>query len=111
MSFELYHIFAYLKAHDSEMLFDPTPIQVDMTSFPKEDWSSLPYDKEKLTEELPAHMPKPLGPSMTMRVFVNSDHAGDMLTRRSRTGFIDGYYSGRACFCLWRQSVSPRQHH
>lgn len=65
---ELYHIFAYLKAHaNSEMVFDPTSIQVDMTSFPKEDWSFLPYYKEKFTEELLAHMPKPLGPSMTMR--------------------------------------------
>ena len=64
---ELYHIFAYLKAHaNSEMVFDPTPIVVDMTSFPKEDWSFSPYDEEKLAEELPAHMPKPLGPSMTI---------------------------------------------
>ena len=70
------------------MVFDPTSIQVDMTSFPKEDWSFLPYFKEKFTEGLLAHMPKPLGPSMTMRVFVDSDHAGDMLTCRSRTGFF-----------------------
>ena len=33
-------------------------------------------------------MPKPCGPSMTMRVFVDADHAGDLITRRSRTGFI-----------------------
>ena len=62
-----------------------------MTSFPKADWIFLPYDEETLTEEeeeLPAHMPKPLGPSMTMRVFVDSDHAGDMLTCCLLTGFI-----------------------
>ena len=39
-------------------------------------------------EELPPNMPKPLGKSMTMRVFVDSDHAGDSVTRRSRTGFV-----------------------
>jgi hypothetical protein len=33
-------------------------------------------------------MPLSLGPSMTMRVFVDSDHAGDLVTRHSRTGFI-----------------------
>ena len=34
-------------------------------------------------------MPRPLGgKSMTMRVFVDSDHAGEQVTRRSRTGFI-----------------------
>jgi hypothetical protein len=33
-------------------------------------------------------MPKPCGPSMTMQVFVDADHAGDLVTRRSRTGFI-----------------------
>ena len=86
---ELYHIFSYLKAHsNAEMVFDPTPISPDLTLFERADWSYSPYDGEMLKEELPADMPKPLGPSMTMRVFVDSDHAGDLLTRRSRTGFI-----------------------
>ena len=33
-------------------------------------------------------MPTPLGKSFTCRVYVDSDHAGDQVTRRSRTGFI-----------------------
>jgi hypothetical protein len=33
-------------------------------------------------------MPTPHGPSMTIRVYVDSDHAGDLITRRSHTGFI-----------------------
>ena len=33
-------------------------------------------------------MPKPFGPSMTMGVYVDADHAGDSLTQLSRTGFI-----------------------
>lgn len=86
---ELYHIFAYLKAHsNAEMVFDPTPVLPDMNLFTRLDWSYSPSDGETLQEELPADMPTPLGKSMTMRVFVDSDHAGDMLTRRSRTGFI-----------------------
>ncbi len=33
-------------------------------------------------------MPIAHGPSMTIRVYVDSDHAGDLITRRSRTGFV-----------------------
>jgi hypothetical protein len=33
-------------------------------------------------------MPTALGPSMTMRVYVDSDHVGDLITHCSRTGFI-----------------------
>ena len=33
-------------------------------------------------------MPDPHGQSMTMCVFVDADHAGDLVTQRSRTGFI-----------------------
>ncbi len=33
-------------------------------------------------------MPASHGQSMNMRVFVDADHAGDLVTRRSRTGFI-----------------------
>ena len=34
------------------------------------------------------NLPTPLGNGFTMRVCVNSDHAGDQVTRRSRTGFL-----------------------
>ena len=56
---------------------------------PKEDWSYLIYGDKDLKEVLPRNIPLPLGgKSMTMRVFVEIDHAGDQVTRRSRTGFI-----------------------
>jgi hypothetical protein len=85
----MYHIFAYLKAHsNTEMVFDPTPAIPDMTLFEWQDWSYFPYGCEGLNEELPSNMPKSLGPSMTMRVFVDADHAGDLITRCSRTSFI-----------------------
>ena len=80
---EIYHIFAYLKAHsNTEMVFDPTPVAPDMSLFEQQDWSYSPYGCEGLVEELPANMPKPCGLSMTMRVYVDADHAGDLLTRR-----------------------------
>jgi hypothetical protein len=86
---EIYHIFAYLKAHsNTEMVFNPTPVTLDMTLIEQQDWSYLPYGCEGLKEELPSNMPKACGPLMMMRVFVDADHAGDLLTRRSRTVFL-----------------------
>ena len=69
------------------MVFDPTPIEPDKTLFERQDWSYSAHGYESLKEELPSDMPVPQGP-MTMRVFVDADHAGDQVTRRSRTGFI-----------------------
>jgi len=41
------------------------------------------------TEDLPPNMTEARrGVGMTMRAFVDSDHAGDTTTRRSRSGFI-----------------------
>ncbi len=86
---EIYHIFAYLKAHsNTKMVFDPMPVTLDMSLFEQQDWSYLPYGCEGLVEELPSNMPKPCGPSMTMQVYVDADRVGDLLPRRSRTGFI-----------------------
>ena len=78
---EIYHTFAYLKAHsNTEMVFNPTPVTLDTTLFEQQDWSYLPYGCEGLKEELPSNIPKVCGPLMTMQVFVNADHAGDLLT-------------------------------
>ena len=86
---EVFHMFAYLKAHsNTELVFDPTPGDFDRNLFERQDWSYSPYSYEGLTEILPEGMPTPHGPSMTIRVYVDSDHAGDLITRRSRTGFI-----------------------
>ncbi len=79
---ELYHIVAYLKAwSNAEMVFDPTPIEPNKTLFERQDWSFSTYGYESLEEELPSDMPVPHGQSMTVRVFVDADHAGDQVTR------------------------------
>ena len=39
-------------------------------------------------EEIPPDIPTPRGLGFTMRAFVDSDHAGEVTTRRSRTGVI-----------------------
>ena len=45
-------------------------------------------EKGELQEEIPMNLPTPLGNGFVMRVFVDSDHAGDQITRRSQTGFL-----------------------
>ena len=84
---QLFHVFGYLKKHhNAEMPFDPSTPDMDMAKFPRQDWSQSIYGD--VGEALPPNMPKPLGREMVMRVYIDSDHAGESLTRRSRTGFI-----------------------
>ena len=78
------HIFAYLNLHDrSRLVLDPSYIQhgEEITS----DWSGFYPDAR---EDLPTDAPEPLGNPVRMTVFVDSDHAGDLATRRSRTGIL-----------------------
>ena len=84
---EALHMFAFLKnKHNGVMVFDPSEPDLDESQFPNEDWSATPYGECK--EELPPNAPEPRGRGFTMRAFVDSDHAGDTVTRRSRTGFM-----------------------
>jgi hypothetical protein len=61
---QLYYIFAYLKKHhNTEMVFDATEPDINMTDFEKKDWSNtvyVPGDGE-IKEALPTDMPKPRG--------------------------------------------------
>ena len=84
---QLFHIFAYLKRrHNSEMVFDPTPPSFDQGQFVQQDWRYTPYGNAK--EVLPLELPVPKGLGFTISSYVDSDHAGDTITRRSRTGFL-----------------------
>ncbi|KAL7549612.1 hypothetical protein ACHAWF_012879 [Thalassiosira exigua] len=88
---QVLHIFAYLKKHaNAEMVFDPSQVEFDRSLFPREDWSRSIYTRDgaDLREELPPNMPPPRGAGFTTRAYVDSDHAGDCITRRSRAGFI-----------------------
>ena len=88
---ELLKIFAYLKKNmNSEMVFDTSDTDIDMDSFHLQDWSYSIYSSpgEELKESLPPIMHQKLGNGFKLRCFVDADHAGDYLTRRSRTGFI-----------------------
>lgn len=82
----LLHVFGYLeKKHNSRVVFDPTYPDIDMRSFQEHDWKTFYGD---VKESIPPNAPEPRGKDVDLRLFVDSDHAGDKLTRRSRTGFL-----------------------
>lgn len=66
------------------MLFSPAVPTIDESLSQKEDWSAFEYGKCK--ETIPHDAPAAKGKEFVMRAFVDSDHAGDSITRRSRTG-------------------------
>ena len=72
--------------NSSDIVFDPTEPEIDINKFTREDFSATPYGECK--EEIPSNAPEPRGVTFTMRAFVDSDHAGNMITRQSRTGFL-----------------------
>ena len=84
---QLFNMFGFLKSkHNAEMVFDPTVPDIDKSQFPRQEWGHTPYSG--MREQLPPKMKKPLGFGFIITAYVDSDHAGDSVTRRSRTGFI-----------------------
>ena len=84
---QLYHMFAYLCIkHNSSLVFDLLEPNIDESHFPREYWSASAYGE--CSEDTPPNIPKPHVIGFTMQTFVESDHAGELPTQRSRTGFI-----------------------
>jgi hypothetical protein len=80
------HLFNYLdKRHNARIVFDPTYPVIDQSSFKECDWKAFYGD---VREAIPVNAPTPRGKDVDLRMFVDSDHAGDKRTRRSRTGFL-----------------------
>jgi hypothetical protein len=83
----VYHIFAYLAVHPyGKIVFDPTSPMLDEECFQHDvDWKQFYGD---IIEEEPNDMPNPLGLPVNVSCFVNANHAGNIITRRSHTGII-----------------------
>jgi hypothetical protein len=82
----VYHIFAYLRKKPTcTIVFDEKEAQIDEMTFTNPDWKDFYQDAE---EAIPPNMPEPLGKSVTVSAFVDADHAGNLLTRRSTTGVL-----------------------
>ena len=84
---QLFHIFTYLmKRSNSEMVFNPMVPDFDETLFPQEDWRYTPYFRSK--EAIPSNIPKGRGLGFKVNANIDSDHTGNCITHRSRTGYI-----------------------
>jgi Reverse transcriptase (RNA-dependent DNA polymerase) len=84
----IYHIFAYLKKHPDmgRLAYDSRRPDIDERIFHHNaDWKEFYGDVE---EELPPNMPEPRGHSVTISAFVDANHAGNVVTRRSHTGIF-----------------------
>ena len=88
------NIFAYLKRHDrSWMVFDPNKFDIEWKPMGTE---VPPKERAKIMSKIypdakdvdPPGMPEPLGEPMQLTMFVDADHAGNQVTRRSHTGII-----------------------
>ncbi len=73
------------KRHNARILFDPSYPTIDMSDFKECDGKAL---HGNVREGIPLNALVPRGKDVDLRLFVDSDHAGDQNTRRSRTGFL-----------------------
>lgn len=99
----LFHVFSYLrKRHNSRLVFDPTYPEIDGNQFIEHDWKHF-YGN--VCEAIPPDMPKPKGKEVDIRMFVDSDHAGDTSNRRSRSGFFIFINSALIGWCSKKQAT------
>ncbi len=87
----LFHMFPHLeKKHNVVQVFNPREPSINHADFSKLDWLNTVYANERgeLIEDLAKELPRPFGKEFVIRMLVDSDHAGDHVTRWSRSGFL-----------------------
>ena len=89
------NIFYYLKHHNrSYISLDPTRFDIDWKPRstgeinPQERALAMKHLYPDAVETLPHDMPEARGEEVDINVFVDADHAGNRITRRSHTGII-----------------------
>jgi hypothetical protein len=82
----VFNVFAYLKSHNrSRLVFDDTYAVINNQFKENVDWTDFYGD---VKEPIPPNAPQPRGKAVEITTFVDADHAGDRVTRRSRTGVL-----------------------
>ena len=76
--------YAVFQNIDNEFL-DTTYIDINDTIFKRHRWVEL---HGNVKEAIPLNMLESRGKDVDLRMYENSDHAGDKSTLRSRTGFL-----------------------
>jgi hypothetical protein len=81
---QVLHIFAHFKHHEqSNVVFDPRTVDWDESQIPKYDWTEFYKDAQ---ESIPPNAPPSArGNPAQMNIFVDADHAGYHVMRRSHT--------------------------
>jgi hypothetical protein len=83
---QVFHIFAYLKCHEnSNVVFDPNYVSWDDESFVNGDWTEFYKDAK---EQIPINGIPPRRRPVQLNAFVDADHAGNRVRRRSHTGIL-----------------------
>jgi hypothetical protein len=83
---QVYHCFAYLKAKPKRTLaFDSQHPMIDESRFEKCDWHDFYRGAQ---EPIPGDAPEPRGNVVSTHCFVDADHAGNRVTRRSQSGIL-----------------------
>ena len=83
---QVIHIMGYLHEHKKlRLLFDPSVPRISDRWFKEYDWFDFYHDAK---EEVTPNMPSPRGLPVNISVFVDADHAGNKITRRSQTGVL-----------------------
>jgi len=83
---QVFHIFAYLKCHEtSTVVFDPNYVAWEAEPFVQQEWNEFYKDAK---EQLPVNAPSSRGHAVQLNAFVDADHAGNRVTRRSHTGIL-----------------------
>ena len=83
------HIFKHLDIHSkNELAFDTAMHHVEEPTLTEARIKSMKDMYPDAQEDMPPNAPKPRGNALQVNCFVDSDHAGDRITRRSQTGII-----------------------
>ena len=87
------HIFHYLKHHNNSWLpMDPQKLDIEWTGpaelSPENRRKAMKEIYREAKEEIPENMPEPRGESVQINLYVDADHAGNKITRRSHTGIL-----------------------
>ena len=99
---QLFHIFAYLKKHhNTEMVFDPSVPNFDADKFQGQYWYQTLYGDSP--PDRTTNTPKPRGQGFIVSAHVDSDHAGDTVTRILRIGL---FIYGKKALVYW---ISKKQ--
>jgi hypothetical protein len=67
------------------MIFNPARMDVQESDFVNSQWTDVYGD---MKEEIPMDFPVQLGNAICITAYVDADHAGNVVSRRSQTGFI-----------------------